>query len=195
MGNKGDDTEDKADTAAGRLKLLNEYLREHPVTGPEGHCVTGPPSRTTSVSRGLPFPTRVADHITASVAEVAEHTREVNPAAGPLPPRVEAVYDWYVANTALAPAAEQQRRDTIVYRQRLEHAIAMGEPKVVRPHRCPACKTFGLMWVEDAQRAVCTNTRCTTTGGLSNRWTLARLAYEHVAAQYGAQKKSRVSAT
>jgi hypothetical protein len=189
MGSKGDDTtEGERDTAASRLKLLSKHFREH--------ARTAPAERTgRRAHAGAPLNLKVADHITASVAEVADHGREVNPDAGPLPPRVEAVYDWYLANTKTAPAAEQQRRDTIVYRQRLEHAIAMGDTKVIRPHRCPACKTFGLMWPEGADRAWCTNTRCTTKGGLCSSWTLAKLAYEHVAAQYKAEKNGRVRAT
>ncbi|MBP5918712.1 hypothetical protein F3K34_43800 [Streptomyces sp. LBUM 1486] len=192
MSTTGEDTDD---TASNRLRILDRHYREHPVTGPEGHCVTASTARPTPVAPGLPYPARIVDHIDRSVAEVAEHTRAVNPAAGPLPTRVEAVYDWYRANTALAPAAQQQRRDTIEYRHSLEHAIAMGDTKVVRPHRCPGCNTFGLMWIDEAQRAVCTNTRCTTKSGLSSSWTLARLAHAHVAARYSAENSVRVRAT
>lgn len=187
--------EEQDDTASNRLRILDRHYRERPVTGPEGHSVTSSASRPTPVAPGLPYHAGVVDHIDRSVAEIAEHGRAVNPAAGPLPARVEAVYDWYRANTALAPAAQQQRRDTIVYRQRLEHAIAMGDTKVIRPHRCPGCKTFGLMWIAEAQRAVCTNARCTTKGGLSSSWTLARLAHAHIAAQYAAENSVRVRAT
>ena len=186
---------DKDDTASNRLRILNTHYREHPVTGPEGHSVTTSASRPTAVAPGLPYPAQIVEHIDRSVAEVAAHARTVNPAAGPVPARVEAVYDWYREHTANAPAAQQQRRDTIVYRQRLEHAIAMGDTKVIRPHRCPGCRTFGLMWIAEAQRAVCTNSRCTTKTGLSSSWTLAKLAYEHVAAQYKAENSVRVHAT
>ena len=192
MSTAGEDTDD---TASNRLRILNRHFREHPVTGPEGHSVTGPTSRPTAVAPGLPFPAQIVEHIDRSVAEVAAHARAVNPDAGPLPARVEAVYDWYREHTANAPAAQRQRRDTIEYRQRLEHAIAMGDTKVIRPHRCPACKTFGLMWIHEAQRAVCTNSRCTTKTGLSSSWSLARLAYAHVAAQYAAENSVRVHAT
>jgi hypothetical protein len=185
----------KDDTASNRLRILNTHYREHPVTGPEGHCVTTSASRPTVVAPGLPYPAQIVEHIDRSVAEVAAHTRSVNPEAGPLPARVEAVYDWYREHTANAPAAQRQRRDTIVYRQRLEHAIAMGDTKVIRPHRCPGCRTFGLMWIAEAQRAVCTNSRCTTKTGLSSSWTLAKLAYEHVSAQYKAENSVRVHAT
>ncbi|WP_328545418.1 hypothetical protein [Streptomyces europaeiscabiei] len=180
MSTTGDDTND---TASSRLRLLSEDFREYPVTGPAGHSYISSEPRATAVSPALPYRADVDEHIDRSVAEIVQHARSVNPDAGPLPDRVEAVYDWYREHTENAPAAQQQRRDTIVYRQRLEHAIAMGDTKVIRPHRCPGCRTFGLMWVEDAQRAVCTNSRCTTRGGLSSSWTLARLAYEHVAAR------------
>jgi hypothetical protein len=67
----------------------------------------------------------------------------------------------------------------------------MGDFKVIRPHRCPACRGFGLMWQGHKRRAVCTSRRCLTPEGLSNTWSLARLAYEHVAAE----KSLRVRAT
>lgn len=151
------------------------YFREHPVTGPVER-------RATSVVPGTPLNLRVVDHIDASVREIVHYTQAVAPDAEPLPERIQDVYQWVVANTANASEAIQQRRDTILYRQGLEHAIAMGDTKVVRPHRCPQCRTLGLMWPEGADRVVCTNVRCLTPDGMSTTWTLARLAYEHVAA-------------
>jgi hypothetical protein len=47
------------------------------------------------------------------------------------------------------------------------------------------------MWQGHKRRAVCTSRRCLTPEGLSNTWSLARLAYEHVAAE----KSLRVRAT
>jgi hypothetical protein len=170
MGNRTDD-----DTAAGRLGTLLAHFKQHPVTGP---AERGP----ASVTPGTPVNLSVVDHITASVREVVDDTLAANPAASPLPARVEAVYGWYMANTAHAPEAVRQRRDTIVYRQRLEHALAAGDRSVVRPHRCPACRTFGLFWRPELGKAVCTNGDCLTKDGLSRKWTLAKLAYEHVAA-------------
>lgn len=191
MGTTSDSDTDGA-TAGQRLRLLSEMFREHPVTGPAGHSYVSSEPRATAVVPALPYPSDVVEHIDRSVAEIVQHTRAVNPAAGPLPARVEGVYDWYVKNTRTAPAAEQRRRDTVVYRQQLEHAIAMGEYRVIPPHRCPSCRTFGLMWVQEVEKAVCTNTRCTTKGGRSNMWTLASLAYEHVAVR---QDKSVARAT
>jgi hypothetical protein len=181
MGNGETDT----DTAAARLRLLSEHFRQHPVTGPAERSAT-------SVTPQAPVNLTVVDHIRASVREVVDDALAVNPGAGPLPERVQDVYRWYMANTRNAATAQAQRRDTIIYRQQLEHAIALGDTKVVRPHRCPACRAFGLMWDAQRRRAVCTSTRCLTPGGMSNAWPLQRLAYEHVAA---AQKYLRVRAT
>jgi hypothetical protein len=177
MGNRTDD-----DSAASRLGTLIGHLRQRPVTGPEGHSYipSGPHTHPTHSPALVDL--SVVDHITASLREVVDYTREVAPDADPLPEDVQDVYRWVVENTYDAPLDVQRRRDTIVYRQRLEHAIAAGDIKVVRPHRCPACRTLGLMWRGELQAAVCTNGRCLTREGLSRKWTLARLAYEHIAA-------------
>jgi hypothetical protein len=182
MGNRTDD-----DTAAtGRLTTLLAHFLQHPVTGPAERSPA-------SAVPGTPLNLRVHDHIQAAVREVVDDTLAVNPHPSPLPERVEAVYEWYVANTANAEQAQRQRRDTILYRQSLEHAIAMGDVKVVRPHRCPACRCLGLMWRAELQAAVCTNGNCLTKDGRSRRFALARLAYEHVAAKF--EKSVRDCAT
>jgi hypothetical protein len=181
-------TED--DTAEQRFAELLHCFRERPVTGPAGHSYIPADPRPTTVHPGAPIDLTVADHITATVKELADYTREANPAADPLPTHVEDVYAWCVENTQNSPEAIRQRRDAIVLRQRLEHAIAMGDDKVIRPIRCPQCRCLGLMW--RGGRAVCTNGDCVTKDGLSNRFTLARLATAHIEAQ---QKTLRVRAT
>lgn len=181
----------ETDTAASRLRLLNEHFRQHPITGPAGHSYISSEPRATATAPGIPYNATVDDHIRASVQEVVDDTLAVNPGAGPLPEHVQDVYRWYVQNTFNAATARQQRRDTIIYRQQLEHAITMGETKVIRPHRCPQCRTLGLFWRPQLRRALCTNSRCLTPEGLSSTWTLAKLAYEHVADQ----KSLRVRAT
>lgn len=172
------------DTAAARLHLLRTHFLERPRTAPTQR------SATTTIP-GTPVDLAVVDHITASVAEVAEHTRAVNPNAGPLPTEAEDVYAWYREHTRHAPEVVRQRGDVIVYRQRLEHAIAVGDTSVVRPHRCPACATFGLSWQPDMGRVICLNRRCVTKSGSTRTWSLARIAYEHVAGQ----KSLRIRAT
>lgn len=171
------------DTAAGnQLSLLNRYFRQHAVTGPEGHSFVSSAPRSAPTVSAAPADLAVVDHIAASVAEVAEHTRDVNPEAGPLPPVVDAIYDWYVTNTRQADERQRQRGETIVYRQQLEHAIAMGDTLVVRPHRCPACDTLGLHWSDGKVR--CLNGNCARrNGGVSHSWSLAEIAYEYVASK------------
>ncbi|MFJ4473308.1 hypothetical protein ACIP2X_38240 [Streptomyces sp. NPDC089424] len=180
------------EAAAESLAELSKFFRSHPVTGPAGHSYIASEARPTRVHAGAPANLTVVDHIDATVAELADYTRQANPEAGTLPPRVEAVYEWCAENTKNAPQDVQQRRDTIVYRQHLEHAIAMGDTKVVRPIRCPACRTLGLFWKREISRAICTNARCLTKDGLSHRWTLARLAHAQIEDR---QKSVRVRAT
>jgi hypothetical protein len=168
---EGDATTD--DTAASRLRHLNTYFREHPVTGPaEGH--------TTPVTSAAPMSIATLDHIRASVREVVDTTLEANPHAGPLPASVDAVYEWCRQNTRHADETVRLRVEIVEFRQRLEHAIRAGDTKVVRPLRCPQCRTWGLMWAREYQAAVCTNTECVDRDGCSNSFTLARLAHHHV---------------
>ncbi|MFB8182550.1 hypothetical protein ACFC8N_42505 [Streptomyces sp. NPDC055966] len=180
MGNT-DDTD--GDGAAARLHHLQQYYREHPVTGPaEGH--------RTTVHSGAPLSLATLDHVTASVREVAEHTYAVNPGAGPIPESVAAVYDWCHAHTEHAPETVRARGEVIEFRQFLEHAIRAGDHAVVRKQRCPKCRTWGLMWQQQMQRAVCTNTDCVDRDGFSRTFDLARLAYEHVAARKNLRQAS-----
>ncbi|MET8571828.1 hypothetical protein [Streptomyces sp. NPDC004783] len=183
---------DDKDTAASRLRHLTEFLHEHPITGPEGHSYIGSSPRATRAFPGLPINVRVLEHTDRTVAEVVEYTRGVNPDASPLPENVQDVYRWCVENTVNAPEAEQQRREILEYKHQLEHAVAGGDIAVIRPHRCPECRTFGLMWDKLTQRIVCTNGECVAEDGTSTVVTFDRLAVAHVT-----NRKSlrRVSAT
>lgn len=168
-------TED-GDTAAARLRQLHEHL-QHPVTGRAERAAPSP-------RPGAPVNLDVIDHISRCVTEVVEHTRAANPDAGPLPARVEAVYQWCRENTKYADGVVPQRTATIEYRHRLEHAVRAGDGKIVRPHRCPSCGTLGLHWQAAIQRAMCLNIHCAKrNGGTHRTWTLAKLAHEHVAAE------------
>jgi hypothetical protein len=181
MGN----TDGDSDGAAARLQHLQRYFREHPVTGP----VEG---RTTVVHPGAPLSLATLDHVTASVREIADHTYRVNPADGPVPAAAAAVYDWAHKHTEHADDIDRERLATVEYRQYLDHAIRAGDVKVIRRHPCPKCRTWGLMWLHEAQRAICTNTGCLDRDGCSNQFTLSRIATDHV----GGRKNLRpVSAT
>jgi len=181
MGNR---TDDDTSAAAGRLGALLTHLRQRPVTGPAGHSYIPSGPHTHPVHSPALVDLGVVDHVNASVAELVDYAHDVAPDGEPLSEGAQNVYRWVVDRTSDAPAEVRQRRDTIIYRQSLEHAIAAGDVKVVRPHRCPACRTLGLFWRAEFGKAVCTNGRCLTKDGLSHKWSLARLAYEHIAEQY-----------
>lgn len=172
---------DSPDSAGQLLAQLHHYFRQHPITGPDGHSYISSEPRATAAAPGLPFNARVVEHIDASVQEVAAHTRDANPDAGPLPDHVAGIYDWARAQTEHAPEDVQQRRDTLEYRHRLEHAIAAGDHLVVRPHRCLDCGAPGLYWQEDLRKALCVNRHCARrNGGIHQKYTLAQLAFVHI---------------
>ena len=185
---------DTGDAAAARVDLLElaTYVQEHPVTGPSGHSYISSAPRATRTSPVLPVNFGMQDHIQASVREVIDETLAVNPDAG-LPDRLLGVYEWCIANTEDAPEGNQLRRDAVIYRQHLEHAIRLGNRSVIRPIRCPACRTLGLFWEPELGRALCTNKKhCRTKDGTSSTWSLGRLAWAKVMEQ---QKMRQASAT
>jgi hypothetical protein len=166
---------DGTDTAATRLHELAAYFLQHPVPGPSGR-----PAHSTTPS--APMNLGMLDYINASVTEVVQHTRTVNPDAGPLPAHVADVYDWCRQHTEHAPDIDQQRSRALEIRHRLEHAVRAGDARVVRHIRCPACNTVGLKWQTSLWRAVCLNVHCArTNGGVHRQWKLSRLAYEQAA--------------
>lgn len=163
------------DTTAQRLRLLQAEFLEHPRTGPGDGRSSRPTHAPAPVNLG------VVDRIRAAVYEVETHTRAVAPEAGPFTGEAEGVYDYYREHTEHLGPQVQQAREARIYRQGLEHAIAMGDTTVVRRHPCPQCGCWGLYWREAAQRAVCVNHYCTDDNGVSNMWELKRLARDHIA--------------
>ena len=165
-------TDDGTDTAASRLHELHEFFRTHPVTGPtERHTAT--------VRPGTPINLGMLDHIRRTVTEVVDHTYAVNPEAGPFPQHVADVYQWCRENTQHADDAQALSTRILEIRHRLEHAVRAGDTKVVRPHRCPACGTVGLLWQAGIGRAMCANVHCARRNkGTHRTWKLSRLAFE-----------------
>lgn len=184
-------------TAARRLRLLQREFTQPPRTGPVPKAEYTESARSTpaqSSSHGrstAPLNLGIVDYIGAAVAEVVQHTRTEVPDAGPIPADAARVYDWMRQHTEHLDEARQTVREALIYRQGLEHAIAMGDITVVCPHPCPACRCYGVMWRDTEQLAVCVNVRCTDQYGMSHTWSLARLAHEHVARQ----KKLKANAT
>lgn len=165
---------DTAADATSALRLLNsEELR---------HCPrTGPAERTAHASTpGTPLNLGILDYITQARQDVVDHVRAVVPDPKPIPAQVEGLYDWYVEQTGDADEAQQAQRDTLLERHRLEHAIALGEYDTVCKEPCPRCGCWGLMWDTGARRALCSNRRCRTPGGMSSTWPLTRLAAQRI---------------
>lgn len=183
---------DTTESAAAMLRLLqDEFL------------TPGSPRRDIRVAQSTepaaPLRLAIYDHIKATGDEIAGLTESLRAAAPttPRPAEADRVYAWMVAETAHLEAEVQLARDAVIYRQGLEHAILMGETKVIRRHACPACDTWGLMWDRDRYTAtgagpdeeptgprgavVCLNRYCADDDGAATTWTLAQLAEDHVA--------------
>lgn len=166
--------QDTAQAASRALKLLNHPdLRHHPKTGPAER-------RSTSTTPGVPLNLDLVDHLASTAGELIGLTRQMAPAAGPIPAQLEGLYDWCIDNTGDADQAQQAYRDLVIERQRLEHAIRLGDHNEVCKHPCPRCGCWGLMWDQGGKRARCTNRRCRTADGLSSTWSLARLAAQKI---------------
>lgn len=171
MGNGADDT---TVTAERRMRLIrNEFTTRARSTDP------GP--RTRAPHSPSPIDLDILDHVTRSVAEIVTHTRAVAPDAGPAPADAAKVYAWMRDHTAHLDETRQRVRDTLVFRQSLEHAVRMGDEKAIRRERCPGCECWGLFWRAAAKRAVCVNRYCVDDMGRPSVWTLAQLAQHHMA--------------
>lgn len=168
------------DTTTNRLRLLQAEFTQHQRRGPE------PTGRTaTRAEAPAPIDLGILDYMAAAAAEVEQHTRAADwsRSAGPVPEDISRVYEWAREHTAHLDPERQQAREALIYRQGLEHAIAMGDTAVVSKHPCPECGCWGLIWREETGKAACVNHYCVDSQGLSHAWTLKRLAREHVAAK------------
>lgn len=174
---------DAADEAASSLRLLDTHFRQRPVT--KALCFINPDEpKPTQAAAPTPMNDRIVDHMVASIREIVDLTYDTAPKEpGPAPERPADFYRWCLDSTEGADEEARLRRDIVIQRQRMEHAIQMGEYKVVRPHPCPACRTWGLQWDRFRKAAVCLNRRCQDRNGMANTWTLARLATQHVVQQ------------
>lgn len=167
--------DEDSSTPARRLKLLEGFIAPGRTGGDAARTAPTATSRPAAVLD-------VIDHMHASVDEVITYTRAHAPGAR-RPADLSDIYDWAREHTADLAPADQRARETLIYRQSLEHAIQMGDTKVVRPHPCPACGCFGLQWMAAMRRAVCTNLRCVDADGMTTAWTLRTLAKAHIARQ------------
>lgn len=166
--------QDTAGEAGRALRLLNHPDLRHPrAAGPSER-------RATSTTPSAPLNLGIVDYLDKQIGQVVDLTRQVNAAAGPVPENLEALYDWCIENTGDADDAQRAYRDIVFERQRLEHAVRLGEHDEVCKHPCPACGCWGLMWQMAGNRARCTNRTCHTPDGLGSTWTLGRLAAQKI---------------
>lgn len=132
----------------------------------------------------------VLDYMSASVNEVITHTRTEAPRATPAPADAASVYGWMREHTEHLAPERRLAAEAIIYRQSLEHALAMGQRGVIQPHPCPACRCWGLQWQSAMRRAVCVNKHCRDDKGLARTFTLAYLAQRHVQAREKASRRA-----
>ena len=166
---------DASQKAAEQLAFLAEYFVDLPLARRR-------PIR--QIEDVAPCNVDTVSHIHASVREIADYMAVESPGTlEPLPASAPAVYDWLIRNTDTDDDAAKRRRDSLVYRQYLEHAIAAGDPTVVRRHPCPGCGCFGLHWRAPIGKAVCRNRTCRTPEGRAQVWSLAFLAHEYIESQ------------
>lgn len=160
--------------AAKALRLLDSPdLRHPPTAGPAER-------RAPSTTPGAPLNLALVDHLAQTADEIVALTRDTVPDAGPLPDRLDRLYDWCIEHTGNAGEAQRAYRDLVFERQHLEHAVRLGEIDEICKHPCPRCGCWGLMWDRPGNWARCTNRRCKTPDGRSSTWTLARLAAQKI---------------
>ncbi|MER8002985.1 hypothetical protein [Streptomyces sp. NPDC095613] len=179
MGTTGDDT------AAHRLRTLATHYIEPARTGTG---IRGP--RPTEARP--PLNINIVSHMAASVAEIVDRAHADAPHAGQAPAVPDGIYQWWRDNTRHLDTEKQQARETVIYRQGLEHAIAMGDFKVIRRHPCPECGCLGMFWRATVGRAACSNLDCTDQLGLTRTWNLARLAHEHIAREFARTTRATI---
>lgn len=163
-------------TAGRRLRLLGDEYLQFPAREPSDR-------NPTAVTPPAPMNLGMLDHITDSINEVAAHVRAAAPQAPPRPADLAGLYDWWIDSTPDLEGERRRERDRVIYRQGLEHAIQAGDTDVVCKHPCPACGCWGIQWSKTRRRAACCNLDCVDDDGVTRTWSLAHLAYEHVARQ------------
>ncbi|TQE33128.1 hypothetical protein [Streptomyces ipomoeae] len=139
----------------------------------------------TRVHGGPPVNQTVLAHLAACDGEVAQfidRARQADPPSeddGPLPGRAGA-YDRARYQAEQLGGDAQQYLEAMEWRHRITSALLLGEDDVIGTERCPACRTFGLVWVAESRTASCVNRYCAVDGA-PRAWTIAQLAVERMA--------------
>jgi hypothetical protein len=173
--NSGDTT-----SPAERLRLIHQHFLAPGGGGPRAERT----ARATEPAAAIRLD--VYDHLRDAANEVTALVKSLCDDADPYEPppaRVEDTYRWCIAETDHLDEQRQRNRDAVIYKQGLQHAILMGDAKVIRRHPCPECATWGLTWDRHRETVVCLNRYCSDDDGQSTTWTLAQIAEKHIARQ------------
>ncbi|MFH8295093.1 hypothetical protein [Streptomyces sp. NPDC018059] len=139
----------------------------------------------TRVHGAPPVNQTVLAHLADCDGEVAQFIEQARQGAapadndGPLPGRASA-YDRARYQAEQLGGDSREYLDAMEWRHSVTSALLMGDVDVIRTERCPACRTFGLVWVSEVRRASCVNLYC-AVDGRPRAWTIAQLAVERSA--------------
>ncbi|MFJ4965993.1 hypothetical protein ACIP6P_26710 [Streptomyces sp. NPDC088729] len=139
----------------------------------------------TRVHGAPPVNQTVLAHLAVCDGEVAQFIERARQGAapadgdGPLPGRAGA-YDRARYQAQQLGGDSQQYLEAMEWRHSMTSALLMGDVDAIRTVRCPACETFGLVWVSETRHASCVNRYC-AVGGRPRAWTVAQLAVERSA--------------
>jgi hypothetical protein len=168
------------DNAARQLHLLaHEHLT------PEQGDTTG--RRAPGTRASAPLDLGVVDYMAAAVREVVDYAqadiqaaRTASPEAFiPGRPAADSGVYGYWRNVPITDEVRELRREEVIHRQGLEHAVRAGYLNEIRREPCPDCGCWGLFWRPEVERAACVNRYCTNAAGMSQSWSLEQLAHAH----------------
>ncbi|MFF9204329.1 hypothetical protein ACF1AE_21420 [Streptomyces sp. NPDC014986] len=136
----------------------------------------------TRVHSPAPANNTVLDHLSACDGEVASfiaaaRQAPVPPPAGPGQPGRAGAYERARVQAEHLGMDWQAYLEAMEWRHAVSSALLMGDKDAIRPEPCPACRTWGLVWVTTHKAAMCVNRYC-AVGERPRMWTLAQLAAE-----------------
>ncbi|MER5302190.1 hypothetical protein ABT039_22405 [Streptomyces lasiicapitis] len=138
----------------------------------------------TQVHSPAPANTTVLDHLASCDGEIADFIAAAREAPAPPPepgqPSRAAAYERARVQAEHLGMDWQAYLAAMEWRHAAASALLMGETDVVRREPCPACRTWGLIWVVSRKGAMCVNRYCAERGR-PRMWTLAQLAAERAA--------------
>ncbi|MDJ0466110.1 hypothetical protein [Streptomyces sp. H27-C3] len=140
----------------------------------------------TRVHGAPPVNQTVLAHLAECDGEVAQFIERARKGEGPAPegdgslPGRAGAYDRARYQAEQLGGDSQQYLEAMEWRHSVTSALLMGDGDVIRTERCPACRTFGLVWVSETRHASCVNLHC-AEDGLPRAWTIAQLAVERSA--------------